>query len=614
MSRYQGTNKFWRETLRVKVEDVIGKRDEAFWPQQAEQLRENDRRAMESGETITAEEITHYKDERGDITYMSFKSPLRDADNNVVGIIGTSLDITNLKKFEKELTIAKEKAEAADHAKTEFIANMSHDIRTPLNGVIGVADILKKQGASEEDREHGQMIYDASKQLLQLLNSVLDVVSAGHMNENDIVLETFDLKLLLSHLFNLIHPSTESKGIQLHFEIDPKLPTFVMSDQLKIERILQNLLGNAIKFTSQGEVKLIVNVLSLDANKAKIEFNVSDTGIGIAEDQQHQVFDRFFRAIPSYKGVYQGHGVGLYIVKKFVTLLGSQVNFQSKVNQGTVFSFILELKIGKNIPEQPQKNQQRLQEIKNTERSIRETDVELNPIGPSLKILFVEDNAIGRNMQGDEMTRMLRYWEKNNRTSSTPVFALTAHADNQVKENCLAAGMNRIFTKPLDEKLLKSILAELVECKKSMKLERNSVGENANQGLGQDLPMTEAELFHLEDYPIFDLADGISKAGGESLLKELLELTLKKIIPEELSALQIAHTEKEWESIRKTAHKLKGGALYCGTIRMTKACQYMERYHKAGHTKLLEELYQQLITIIKETDQKLREVIGNLKD
>ena len=156
---------------------------------------------------------------------------------------------------------------------------MSHDIRTPLNGVIGIAELLRKTGASDQDREYAEMIYVAAQQLLELLDSVLDIVSADHANEDDLYLETFNLHNLLNNLCELMQASTHVKGIELTLKMHTGLPRYVVNDRIKFQRILQNLLGNAIKFTHQGDVQLQAKLLSIQNNLAEIQFSVIDTGI-----------------------------------------------------------------------------------------------------------------------------------------------------------------------------------------------------------------------------------------------------------------------------------------------------------------------------------------------
>jgi CheY-like chemotaxis protein/HPt (histidine-containing phosphotransfer) domain-containing protein/anti-sigma regulatory factor (Ser/Thr protein kinase) len=496
------------------------------------------------------------------------------------------------------------------------------------------------------------MIYVASKQLLELLNSVLDIVSADHMNENHVHYETFSLQALLSHLGDLMQASIKTKNIQLRLMLDQNLPSYIVSDQLKLERILQNLLGNAIKFTNQGLVSIEAKLIAKSEDNVQIEFCITDTGIGIPENQKQQIFERFFRATPSYEGVYQGHGVGLYIVKKFVSLLGGEIRVDSELGKGTSFRFALTMQIGNQqdavpIHDDIKSNIQPPLNFKPTTIPPSFIAKEISESSHGTQILFIEDNEIARytgqvllqnagyivqavesaeiamtlvksrsfdliisdlglpGIQGDEMANIIRYWEKISGKAPIPIIALTAHADNKVKNNCLLAGINEVFIKPLDEKLLQNIL-QWLQTKKDAKPLDGIESDSVTVGLGPDLPLTEEELFQLDSYAIFDEKDGIQKVGGEEALREILTILLERVIPEELAYIKTAYVTHNWGEVQRIAHKLKGGAVYCGTIRMAYACQYMERYRQAGHSKLLEELYQQLLIVIAQTQQAIR--------
>ncbi len=582
------------------------------------------------------------------IYFLTSRVPLFDRRGKVNGVVGISIDITERKLIEQALVAAKESAEIASNAKSEFISNMSHDIRTPLSGVIGVAELLKEMGSSNLDREYGQMIYLASRQLLELLNSVLDVVSVDQIKEDDIYLETINLKELLNQLFHLMEVSTKAKNIQLLFEIDPTIPEYVKTDKLKIKRILQNLLGNAIKFTQSGYVKLKVNSYLLDQQTANIKFTIIDTGIGIPKSQHEQIFERFYRASPSHEGKYTGHGVGLFIVKKFVNLLGGEIQIESEVNKGSTFSFTLNMNIGNEREANIEKDRfeldtREIQPYNNTK--IQQLISEKAPLKPLLNILFIEDNVIARHagqillqdagckveavengemalsimkqqsfdviitdlglpgIQGDEMVSILRYREKKSGKTAIPIFALTAHADKQIKKDCLNAGINDVFLKPLDKNLLQSIMQHAHSCINSLANESTSL---QTKEFNNKLPTEEETKFlKLDHFPLFNIDDAIQKTGNKILLKEILITTQLQIIPEELLKLRNAYQVKNWHEILTIAHKLKGGALYCGTIRMIRACEFIEQYIKTGETNLCDKLYQQLITVIEQTQNEI---------
>lgn len=624
-------------------------------PGAIQKFKKDSMEVINTGKPILNTEEPPIPDNNGKFIYfLTSRVPLFDKKGNVIGLVGISIDITERKQMEEALIAAKETAEKASMAKTEFISNMSHDIRTPLNGVIGVAELLKKMGGSDIDREYGQMIYLASKQLLDLLNSVIDVVSIGQINENDIHLETFNIKELLEQQYDLMAASTRAKKLQLQFDIDPQIPTFIISDPLKLQRILQNLLANAIKFTENGFVKLQVKALTKMNHSIQIEFSIIDTGIGIAENQLNYIFDRFYRATPSYEGIYQGHGVGLFIVKKFVTLLAGDIQVKSTVGKGSSFSFVLTMDIGdeKNSTQSIATNQEiNMQDISSINPHRYQSSITNNKFAiPSqpLKILFIEDNSIARytgqillqnmgclvhavenaeaafpviksqtfdaiitdlglpGIQGDEMSNMIRYWEKKSGRPPVSIMALTAHADNNTRTMCFLSGINHIYIKPLDENLLNIIIQQIKQnLANSDSVQVAPNNPKACDLTQDDLTPNENQLFQNEIYLLFDEEEGIKKAGGKAFLLQVLKLTVEDIIPAELINLKSAYSQKNWHEIQRIAHKIKGGALYCGTSRLVYACMSLENYLKAGHTQLADQLCKQLIDVIEQTYQIL---------
>lgn len=343
---YLGCNKSLLQTLGfASKEDIIGKTDKDLWPEQAETLLANDKKVMETGETVYLEETVKFKG-KGKRYFTVIKMPLRDDEGKIIGIAGNSLDITELQQTKKALIKAKEKAEAASQAKSVFISGMSHDIRTPLSGVIGMSELLEKHGDSEKDRSFAHIIHTSSECLLFLLNDILEVVSADEVKEENINYVTFDLEKRLEHIKELISTTAELKKLKLDFSLDPKLPKYVISDRIKLDRILLNLVSNALKFTTEGCIKVSAKLLNTEADKINIEFSITDTGIGIPTDKIDKIFDRFYRINPPYSNKYEGYGIGLFIVEKYVSLLGGKISVESEFGEGTTFKVILPLKVG----------------------------------------------------------------------------------------------------------------------------------------------------------------------------------------------------------------------------------------------------------------------------
>lgn len=427
------------------------------------------------------------------IHFLTSRVPLFDSANEVVGVVGISIDITERKKMEEDLRKAKEAAEQANRAKSEFISNMTHDIRTPIAGIIGISELLERNAPNAERKEQAQWIRDCGEQLMELLNSVLDVVSADQIREEDTQEEIFDLRESAHSIKRLIMPTISLDKIEFKMEIDEAIPHYVIGDRLKLERILLNLLANAIKFTEKGFVSLRAELISRTKDEVKIEFSVIDTGIGIPKDKQHEVFDRFFRINPSYEGRYKGHGVGLYIVEKYVSMLGSIIGVNSEINEGSTFYFALTMKVGK---ENAYMREKTLERTKLSEASIK------------AKVLLIEDNAVALriaqsileeigcevhtatdghsglrktktevydiiivdiglpDISGTELTKIIRNLEKETGNSHhTPIIGLTAHAVGPTREQCFVAGMDAVHSKPLTPTTAFNILSQFVEVK-----------------------------------------------------------------------------------------------------------------------------------------------------
>src|SRR3990167_9845781 len=260
---------------------------------------------------------------------MVTKCPIKNYDGEVIGTVGCSVDITHIKELEKELRIAKEKAESASQAKSEFIANMSHDIRTPLTGIIGLSRILEEEATTLEEKQHARWVQESGERLLSLLNGVLDIVANDRANENDVRLETFDLYQVVQNVLELERAAVKARQLDIKTHFEGKVPHYVISDKMKLHRIILNLVGNAIKFTKKGHISIGVKLISVEKNIAYIEFQIEDTGIGIPDELQAKVFERFFKVSSSYKGIYTGNGIGLNIAKKFVELLGGNIALKS---------------------------------------------------------------------------------------------------------------------------------------------------------------------------------------------------------------------------------------------------------------------------------------------
>lgn len=581
--------------------------------------------------------------------------PLYDDKGICYGVTGIAIDVTEQKKQEEELRLAKEIAEKANSAKDEFIQNMSHDIRTPLIGIIGMAGLLEQEVQKRQEKEYAQMIQMSGEQLLVLLNSILDIVSASSSKEHLIKTHSFDLYELIKSICELELPTIKIKKLELHLTIDSSIPKWIITDPVKLHRIILNLLSNAIKFTKKGSIKINIAAKPLEeAEQIELEIIISDSGIGIPEEEQTKIFDRFYRASPSYKGLYTGHGVGLHIVQKYIELLKGTISVESNEQEGTKFKIKIPVLIDFTKSESKHdlsliSSSSRLEHVEhwiNTSSTTSTNHVEIiDPESPLL--LLVEDNAIALRLvetivkqancrymsahsgeqaldlihahkfdlilsdiglpgiSGGELTLAIRAYEQKINQSSTPIVGLTAHVLDAVKRECLAAGMNKVMMKPIKLTVLQNLIDEFIASQKGQ------LNSEPSHYAGPDLPPSENELFQLDSYLLLDEENGITNLGDRSTLKELLQLMINEALPQDLKAIDQAYAHKNWTQVERLANKIKSEALYSGAIRLKFAAQYLERCDKAVHFHLLEALYKQFCTTVTQTILVILEWLAN---
>ena len=271
------------------------------------------------------------------------KLPIIDDNHQVLGIVGYFSDITALKQKERELRQAKQQADAANQAKSAFITHISHDMRTPLSGIIGMAQQLAERLHQVSDKMIAQDLIQSSQVLLNLLNQVIEF-SRHEAGDLPVYEKRFNLQELVDHMVRLVKPSVQEKHLDFHIDYDAEIPSTLIGDPVRLQRILLNLVSNAIKFTAQGSVDLRLRLIQRKHRRLVIQFEVQDTGIGIPLDKQTLIFTRFERLRPAYQGRYPGFGLGLALVKQFITELDGEISVNSVENQGTIFTVLIPLR------------------------------------------------------------------------------------------------------------------------------------------------------------------------------------------------------------------------------------------------------------------------------
>lgn len=347
--KYIRANKAIAHFFKTDVNNVIGKSDEDFLPKlSAEIIHNQDYDVLIKGKTLI-NDVQKLQGVDGKSIWLSTnKVPIRDENSKIVGLVGVCRDVTMLEATKQHLEMAKIKAEEANAAKSLFLANMSHEIRTPMNGIIGMADILSKSQLDVSQKEYLDIIVKSGQTLLSLINNILDFskIESGKME-----LETVpvNIRSVIEEVADIHILQATSKSVDLLTYIDPEVPEFVGGDYIRLKQVITNLVNNAIKFTSDGEVVIHVNYLGQKNGNHEISFKVKDTGIGISKENQKKLFRSFSQVDASTTRKYGGTGLGLAISKRLVDLMKGKLKLESAINSGSSFFFQCEFAVSDTI-------------------------------------------------------------------------------------------------------------------------------------------------------------------------------------------------------------------------------------------------------------------------
>ncbi|MNJ92145.1 Autoinducer 2 sensor kinase/phosphatase LuxQ [compost metagenome] len=548
-------NTQFAEMMGYAVEELIGQKHTIFLTETLAESNDLIWQKLLSGKPYAGKFKRKHKD--GNTIWMqSSYSPVIDMEGEITKITTISVDITND-------VLAINALEELSKQKDHFLANISHELRSPIHAILGFTDLLIEGEGDQKKQKQLQSVKTAGDNLLYLVNGILDLskIEAG-LFQFDLI--RFHLADTIENVFSVLGGKAAQKGLRFNYEIAPEIPAFVTGDPHRLTQILINLLDNALKFTSEGGVKLTVSADWKGLNKVALTFVVSDTGIGIPENKLESIFGRFTQAEENTTRKYGGTGLGLNICKLLVEKQGGTISVSSKSGEYTKFTFELLFE----VPKEQEQAESRSATVDYSDLRGKILMCEDNEANSMLaQQLFastgIELDIAKNGREGVELFRQKAYdlvlmdiqmpemdgyqatgYIRNELSSGIPIIALTAHSVSKEKEKCIAAGMNDYLPKPFKKNELFDKVRQWIRTERE-----------AEREFPADLQITEALIDSGGFAFSLDMIRDASN-GNRNFENQMLALFLKESA-DVLEEIKTCYREQDWKTISKRAHKLK---------------------------------------------------------
>ena len=543
-------------------------------------------------------------------------------EGNIAGLIIMFVDIT-------DVVAVMEKAKAADKAKSNFLANMSHEIRTPMNSISGMAELILRDGKDEVSKHHAMMIKASTRSLLSIINDILDFskIESGRL---ELVKKPFQTALLFNDVINMIGIRLEDKPVTFNVNIDDTLPRELYADELRIKQVLVNLLGNAVKFTSEGSISLIARCEKTDDSDCRLIITVKDTGIGIKLEDLDNIFSHFTQVDTKKNRAVEGTGLGLAISRQLINAMDGDINVESVYGKGSTFTFSLVCQVEDWRP---------LGNIKERMKEIKTEAYRVSFTAPGARVLIVDDNSMNLEvaagilepykmstvtasngpdavkifeqdpafdlilldhmmpgMDGVEVLNAIRFTPGGDKCK---VVALTANALSGAEEEYRRLGFDGFLAKPIEPEAMDDILKEFIPDKYIKPAETPAEGS------------ADESLLLIPDDEIMDVIDpelGLKYCMGSP---EFYHKMLNAFVDDDGSRadeIDRLFNAEEWADYRTAVHALKGSALTIGAKALSEEAKKIESSVKKGDIDYAKENHAAFMKYYRDCVAKISDI------
>ncbi|MBP3198735.1 MAG: response regulator, partial [Butyrivibrio sp.] len=542
-------------------------------------------------------------------------------------------------KEENELEKELEVAQKASEAKSSFLSNMSHEIRTPINAVLGLNEMIIREGTDPQILEYANGVKSAGNSLLGIINDILDFskIEAGKM---DILAVPYNLSSTINDLINLVQKRAENKGLEFKLDVDSKIPASLIGDEIRIKQCVTNILTNAVKYTEEGSVTMYVTYRKVDDENIFLRFRVVDTGIGIKQEDLDKLYSPFERIEEIRNRSIEGTGLGMSIVKKLLALMDTKLEVKSVYGEGSDFSFEVEQQVlyWEELGDYNAKYKEYLESQETYHEKfwapdaqilvVDDTPINLTVVKGLLKYTKIKIDTAESGMDTLQMVREKKYdiifidhrmpdmdgiqtlealkKLEDNLSKDAPCIALTANAGAGARDEYISAGFNDYLSKPVNGELLEDMIKEYLPKDKIQEV----TADKSMAGPQDKDKEADKEEDVLEKLRGIDLSEAEKNCGSRDILRDVVAEFLTTIDPKADSIEKFA-SEGDYRNYTVAVHALKSSARLIGAMELSSMAAYLEECGNSVNVKEITQKTPELLELFRSYREKLGAIRGN---